>query len=173
MSPELTAAANASITCSGLRAACRALSWDGIVEQEMRSVQDSAATAAEVLDFISVSLLFRCSTRPDPPTRFDWLQSPSRQVARPPLGRAPIRCRPRPPQLDACPKIHPSRRADGSARRQNCRFSVPSPASLEHAFVGPVDSPRLTTRTVDFQLAYARALRGATTTFGAIGKRSD
>ena len=58
MSPELTAAVNASITCSGLRAACRALSWEGIVEQEMKSVQDSAATAAEVLNFISVSLLF-------------------------------------------------------------------------------------------------------------------
>lgn len=58
MSPELTAAVNASITCSGLRAACGALSREGIVEQEMKSVQDSAATAAEVLDFMSVSLLF-------------------------------------------------------------------------------------------------------------------
>ena len=58
MSPELTAATNAWITCSGLRAACRALSWEGIVEQEIKSVQDSAATAAAVLNFISVSLLF-------------------------------------------------------------------------------------------------------------------
>ena len=63
MSPELTAAANASISCSGLRAACRALSWEGIVEQEIKSVQDSAATAAEVLNFISVSLLLAGSSR--------------------------------------------------------------------------------------------------------------
>ncbi len=47
------------------------------------------------------------------------------------------------PENPAC------RQAGGSARRQNCRFSVPSPPSQQHAFVGPVGSPRLTTSTAD------------------------
>jgi hypothetical protein len=90
-----------------------------------------------------------CSKRPDPQTDSTGFTPRRRACSACALASAHTVSTSAASARRLARKIHPCRRADGSARRQNCRFSVPSPASRQHAFVGPVDSPRLTTRTVD------------------------